>query len=94
MMGCAKVKEWLGRTSSLPWIFGSLFLGLHALAKAGDDWPNWLGPRYNGMTSLEGLRIPSDGEEYPTLWTAAVGTGWSAPVVEGDFLYLHDREGA
>ena len=93
-MGCSKVKECLGRTSSLRWIFGSLFLGLHALAEVGDDWPNWLGPRYNGMTSLEGLRIPSDEEEYPTLWTAAVGTGWSAPVVEGDFLYLHDREGA
>ena len=47
------------------------------------------------MTSLEGLRIPSDGEEYPDAMDGRCGDGVGLLLwLRGDFLYLHDREGA
>ena len=57
------------------------------LADNDKDWPNWLGPSYNGTTFVEDLTIPQDGKEYPTVWTTEVGVGWSSPVI-GEVLCI------
>ena len=61
------------------------FLSTHALM----NWPNWLGPNYNGSVD-ESLNLNDVAEEFITIWDISVGAGWSAPVVH-DQGFLHDR---
>jgi outer membrane protein assembly factor BamB len=70
------------------------WLGAHApLSPAvGEDWPQFLGPRANGISGETGLldAFPSGGP--PVLWRQEVGTGYSAPSVRGRRLVLHHRQ--
>lgn len=54
------------------------------------NWPNWLGPNYNGSVD-ESLDLNFETEELITRWGISVGTGWSAPVVYDKKVFLHDR---
>lgn len=60
------------------------------LAAFGDDWPQFLGPDRNGISSETGLieKFPTNG---PTLlWQKEIGTGYSAPSVrEGKLVLFH-----
>jgi outer membrane protein assembly factor BamB len=56
-----------------------------------DDWPQWLGPRRDGIWRETGLvrKFPKGG---PTvLWRVPLGTGYSGPAVVGDRVYVMDR---
>lgn len=72
-----------------------LLLGHSALSaeKSGEDWPYFLGPRHNGISSETGLleKIPTNG--VPIIWAKNIGTGYGAPAVLGDKLVLHHRIG-
>lgn len=71
----------------------ALVLPLAAAERAGEDWPQFLGPRANGVSLESGLlqKWPANGP--PLLWTRTVGTGYSAPSVQGQRLVLHHRLG-
>jgi outer membrane protein assembly factor BamB len=59
------------------------------IASPEPDWPQWRGPRRDGISEEKGLlrSWPEDGPEL--LWKVdGLGTGWSAPIVVGDRLYL------
>jgi hypothetical protein len=60
-------------------------------ADTGEDWPRFLGPRANNISTETGLldRWPTNGP--PVLWDKAVGAGYSAPSVRGELLVLHQR---
>src|SRR5206468_12519531 len=62
-----------------------------AAEDSGEDWPQLLGPRANGISSETGLldKWPANGP--PVLWDKTVGTGYSAPSVRGNLLVLHHR---
>ncbi len=67
-------------------------LGVMALAAA--DWPQWRGPRRDGVSAETGLlrEWPKDGPKL--LWRAAdVGDGYSTPAVVGERIYLMSSEG-
>lgn len=75
---------------------------LLALAAAGllvpttpaADWPQWRGPQRNGATPETGLlqAWPADGP--PLVWQRTdLGSGYAAPVVVGDRLYVLANEG-
>jgi outer membrane protein assembly factor BamB len=71
-----------------------LFLGAErAVASEGEDWPRFLGPRANNTSAETGLldQWPTNGP--PLLWEKAIGTGYSAPSVRGEWLVLHHRVG-
>jgi len=70
-------------------ILGALITSIHA-----EDWPRFLGPRANGVSSETGLldKWPASGP--PKTWSKAIGTGYSAPSVIGTNLILHHRVGA
>jgi outer membrane protein assembly factor BamB len=76
-------------------VFGLLLLcrSVPAGESAGEDWPNFLGPRANGISFETGLldQWPTNGP--PLLWEKKIGTGYSAPSVRGDLLVLHHRLG-
>lgn len=58
------------------------------------DWPRFLGPRLDATSSETRLleRVPEGGP--PVVWDREIGTGYSAPSVVGDRLYLFHRVGA
>ena len=56
----------------------------------GNDWPNWLGPNYNGVIEDPEKKFSQD-KKIELFWTKAVGVGWSAPIVGDNKVFLHDR---
>jgi outer membrane protein assembly factor BamB len=60
---------------------------------AAADWPQFLGPTRNGVSTETGLAAswPKDGP--PVLWDRDVGAGYSGPVVAGERLILFHRDG-
>jgi hypothetical protein len=67
-----------------------LLLLLPAFALAG-DWPQWLGPKRDGVWRETGLvkTLPREGPK--VLWRAPLGQGYSGPAVVGDRVYVMDR---
>ncbi len=59
----------------------------------GEDWPQFLGPRANGISTETNLpdKWPEAGP--PLLWEKAIGTGYGAPSVRDGLLVLHHRRG-
>jgi outer membrane protein assembly factor BamB len=67
------------------------FLSALSAEMPGEDWPQFLGPRANGISSETGLL-----ESWPTKgprlgWSRKIGTGYSAPSIRGQLLVLHHR---
>ncbi len=59
------------------------------IASPEPDWPQWRGPRRDGICDEKGLlpQWPQDGP--PRLWTVdGLGKGWSSPIIVRDRLYI------
>lgn len=58
---------------------------------AGEDWPQFLGPRGNNSSAETGLldKWPTNG--LPVAWEKTIGSGYSAPSIRGELLVLHHR---
>jgi outer membrane protein assembly factor BamB len=70
----------------MTWLRCSLVLLLCCLPAAAADWPQWLGPTRDGV-STETVK-PWKGK-LKVLWRKPVGPGHSSPVVAGGKVYLH-----
>ena len=59
------------------------------IASPEPDWPQWRGPRRDGIAQEKGL-LPSWPPDGPALlWRLeGLGTGWSSPILVGERLYL------
>jgi outer membrane protein assembly factor BamB len=82
------------RTSTLLGWHRWLCLAAVLTAGAGADWPQFLGPARNGVSTETGLLETWTRKGPPVLWEKAVGEGYSGPVVAGDRLILFHRVGA
>jgi outer membrane protein assembly factor BamB len=61
-----------------------------SLASATEDWPQFLGPTRDGQSPSATLdAVPKEG--WPLRWKAAVGEGFSGPVVVSNSVYLFHR---
>ena len=59
------------------------------IASSEPDWPQWRGPRRDGISGEKGLlqSWPEDGPEL--LWKiGGLGTGWSSPIIVGQRIYI------
>jgi outer membrane protein assembly factor BamB len=54
------------------------------LAAAGADWPQFLGPRRNGVSAETGLNLDWKAKPPKTLWKVPLSPGFSALAVAGD----------
>lgn len=76
------------------WQRGFLVLGWW-LAAAGvavaDDWPQWLGPKRDGVWRERGIldKFPAGGPRVK--WRKPIGGGYSGPAVAGGKVYVTDR---
>jgi outer membrane protein assembly factor BamB len=66
-----------------------LLLGLAAILRA-EDWPQWRGPRRDGVWQETGILQPFPPEGLKVLWRVPVGTGFSSPVVAQGRVYVTD----
>src|SRR5437868_9137209 len=67
-------------------------IGLTAIARA-DDWPQWLGPKRDGVWREAGIltKFPEGGPK--VLWRAEIGGGFSGPAVAEGRVFVMDRQG-
>ena len=67
-----------------------LLLALGATARA-DDWPQWRGPRRDGIWRETGVLEKFEGSRLNLLWRAEISSGYSGPTVAGGRVYVMDR---
>jgi outer membrane protein assembly factor BamB len=76
----------------MPRWFLTLAVACLAVACArADDWPQWLGPKRDGVWREKGIldKFPAGG---PTVkWRADIGAGYSGPAVAGGKVFVTDR---
>ena len=72
--------------------FASAFLLFFALSVRADDWPQWLGPKRDGVWRETGImsHFPTNG--LPVRWRAPIGAGYSGPSVAEGRVYVTDRQ--
>jgi outer membrane protein assembly factor BamB len=69
-------------------------LGLHSTWALAADWPQWRGPRRDGISNEQGLlkQWPPAGPKL--IWQVKeIGDGYSTPAVVGDRLYVMSNVG-
>ena len=57
----------------------------------GGDWPRFLGPTANCISTETGLLDKFQTNTPALLWEKTIGSGYSAPSVAGNMLVLHHR---
>jgi outer membrane protein assembly factor BamB len=69
---------------------GAVFL-LPALTLLADDWPQWLGPKRDGVWRETGIvdKFPEGGP--PVVWKVPVGGGYCGPAVADGRVFVMDR---
>ena len=62
------------------------------LAALGDDWPQWMGPKRDGVWRETGVvaKFPAEGPK--ELWRRPIGGGYAGPAVAGGRVYVTDRQ--
>jgi outer membrane protein assembly factor BamB len=55
------------------------------------DWPQFLGPTRNGVSTETGLATTWPKEGPPQVWEKKVGAGWSGPIVSAGRVILFHR---
>jgi len=73
-------------------IRGILLLVVSLSIVHADDWPQWLGPKRDGIWRETGIlqKFPAKG---PTVrWRTPIGAGYSGPAVAGNYVFITDRK--
>lgn len=76
------------RRTSLGLVLLVASMGSSVLA---DDWPQWRGPRRDGLWCETGIIDKFDGGTLPVRWRVGVSNGYSGPTVASGRVYLTDR---
>lgn len=70
------------------WLQACVALASIASAAVAGDWPQWLGPNRNAVSTE---KIAPWKEAPRRLWNAQVGEGHSSPIVAGGKVFLHTK---
>ena len=67
------------------------FTSFASIAQA-NDWPQWLGPKRDGVWSDTGIldKFPAEGPK--VLWRKPISSGYAGPAVADGRVYVADRE--
>ncbi len=68
----------------------AMFILPHSTVRA-DDWPQWLGPRRDGVLRENGLVERFSEKGLAVRWRAPIGPGYAGPAVAGGRVYVTDR---
>ncbi|MHC5061618.1 MAG: PQQ-binding-like beta-propeller repeat protein [Planctomycetota bacterium] len=81
-MGCKRI------------LFGCIFVllaGSFASVASADDWPQWRGPKSDGVWRESGIVEKFDSSKLKPLWRAKISGGYSGPTVADNRVYVTDR---
>jgi outer membrane protein assembly factor BamB len=72
-------------------VIGALLCGVAGTSVRADDWPQWLGPKRDGVWRETGIvdKFPADGPK--VRWRTSIGAGFAGPAVAEGKVYLIDR---
>jgi outer membrane protein assembly factor BamB len=67
-------------------------LGWSAVTVRADDWPQWLGPKRDGIWRETGIleQFPASGPK--VRWRTPIGAGYAGPAVADGRVYVTDRQ--
>jgi outer membrane protein assembly factor BamB len=67
-------------------------VGLSSPAAQGDDWPQWMGPKRDGVWRETGIvaKFPEGGPKIR--WRVPIGGGYAGPAVVGGRVYVTDKQ--
>lgn len=73
------------------WILAVLAASRFAVPAQADDWPNWLGPKKDGVWHETGLleKFPQGGPK--VIWRKPINPGYCGPAVAAGKLFVMDR---
>jgi outer membrane protein assembly factor BamB len=74
-----------------PLLAFALLLCAAAPSARADDWPQWLGPKRDGVWREEGLLKAFPKEGLKVRWRVPVAAGYSSPAVAGGRVFVTDR---
>ena len=63
------------------------------VARSAETWTGWLGPDRNGWVA-DFKPPPAWPESLNKVWSMEVGTGYGSPLIVGDRIFQHARQGA
>jgi outer membrane protein assembly factor BamB len=66
-------------------------ISLSCVAALADDWPQWRGPKRDGVWRENGIVEKFDSPQLAIKWRAPIGSGYSGPTVAGGRVYVSDR---
>jgi outer membrane protein assembly factor BamB len=94
------VAMWLGHRPISDWIDERRLGGLAAArldpaeqGQSAHDWPQWRGPRRDGISLETGLHLDWEQGPPPLLWKKPIRGGYSSPAVARGRVYVTDRDG-
>src|SRR5436190_272791 len=63
-----------------------------AFGASADDWPQWMGPKRDGVWRETGIvdSFPKDGP--PVRWRVKIGGGYAGPAVAAGRVFVTDRQ--
>jgi outer membrane protein assembly factor BamB len=74
------------------WVVVALGLCLWASATtSADDWPQWRGPKRDGVWRETGIVEKFDTPQLGLVWRAEISSGYSGPTVAAGRVYVTDR---
>jgi outer membrane protein assembly factor BamB len=82
----------IGFCRTLPCSIALLLVPGFGHTARAEDWPQWLGPRRDGVWRETGIlgRFPKDGPK--VVWRTQIGGGYTGPAVAAGRVYVMDRE--
>ena len=74
------------------WCLSLIMVGTLVMSARADDWPQFLGPHRDGVSSETGVK-PWGRDGPKVVWSRDVGPGYAGPAVAGERLMLFHRVG-
>lgn len=84
------MQGWFDTQTFFKFFWLCLLCAIGQISRA-DDWPRFLGPDGNGVSSETDLLDRWDESGPPIVWNQPIGTGYSAPSILGNKLVVHHR---
>lgn len=56
-----------------------------------DDWPQWRGPKRDGVWREDGIIEKFSSDQVPIKWSVPISSGYSGPTVAGGRVFVTDR---
>src|SRR6516225_8919317 len=78
---------------ALPTMFCVLVVLGGAACADATDWPQFLGPNRDGVSSETNLNWEWNAKAPKVLWKVALGSGYSAPTIVGERIYVTAKRG-